>query len=131
LNTWSPGNGAICENSEIIRGWSLNGGSESVSHGNNFECLQPHPTSSPFRLQGWGREVCDFAGVTPNCSVKMKKLPVLTQTGGMIEIRNCLGMYFIAMKRHHNQGNFYKGHLIGADLQFQRFSLLSSWWEAW
>ena len=39
---------------------------------------------------------------------------------------------FIAMKRHHDQGKSYKGlHLIGAGLQVQRFSPLSSWWEAW
>jgi hypothetical protein len=46
----------------------------------------------------------------------------------------------IALKRHHDQGNFppppqgnsYKEqYLIGADLQFQRFSLFSSWQEAW
>jgi hypothetical protein len=30
------------------------------------------------------------------------------------------------VKRHHDQGNSYKGkHLTGADLQFQRFSPLS------
>ena len=34
---------------------------------------------------------------------------------------------FIAVKRHHDQGKY----LIGADLQFQRFSPLSSWWEEW
>ena len=39
---------------------------------------------------------------------------------------------FIAVKRHHDQGNTYKGkQLIGAGLQFQRFSPLQSWWEAW
>jgi hypothetical protein len=39
---------------------------------------------------------------------------------------------FIAVKRHHDHGNFYKGkHLTGASLQFQRFSPLSSRWEAW
>ena len=32
------------------------------------------------------------------------------------------------MKRHHDQDNLYKGkHLIGAGLQFQSFSPLSSW----
>ena len=37
-----------------------------------------------------------------------------------------------AMRRHHDQGNSYKGkHLIGTGLQFERFSPLSSWWEAW
>ena len=36
------------------------------------------------------------------------------------------------MRRHHDQGNSYNvKHLIGAGLQFQRFSPLSSWWEAW
>jgi hypothetical protein len=34
------------------------------------------------------------------------------------------------VKRHHDHSNSYKGkHLIGADLQVQRFSPLSSWWE--
>jgi hypothetical protein len=38
----------------------------------------------------------------------------------------------IALKRHHDRSNFYKGqYLIGAGLQFQRFSPLSSWQEAW
>jgi hypothetical protein len=38
----------------------------------------------------------------------------------------------IAVKRHHEQGNSYKQqHLIGAGLQVQRFSPLSSWKEAW
>ena len=38
----------------------------------------------------------------------------------------------IAVKRHHDHGNSYKGkHLIGSGLQFQRFSPLSSWWGAW
>jgi hypothetical protein len=36
--------------------------------------------------------------------------------------------------KHHDHGNTYKGkHLIGAGLEFQRFSALSSWQEdvAW
>ena len=38
----------------------------------------------------------------------------------------------IAVKRHCEQGNVPKEqHLIGAGLQLQRFSPLSSWWEAW
>ena len=38
----------------------------------------------------------------------------------------------IAMKRHHDQGNSYKGqHLIGAGFQFQRFYTLLSWQKAW
>jgi hypothetical protein len=36
------------------------------------------------------------------------------------------------VKRQDYQGNSYKGkHLIEAGLQFQRFSPLSSWQEAW
>jgi hypothetical protein len=36
----------------------------------------------------------------------------------------------IAVKWHHDQGNSYKGqHLVGAGLQVQRFSPLSSTWE--
>jgi hypothetical protein len=30
-----------------------------------------------------------------------------------------------------SHSNSYKGHLVGAGLQVQRFSPLSSWWEAW
>jgi hypothetical protein len=38
----------------------------------------------------------------------------------------------IAMKRHHDQGNSYKGkHFIGASLRLQGFSPLSSQQEAW
>jgi hypothetical protein len=34
------------------------------------------------------------------------------------------------VKRHHGQGSSYKGiHLIGAGLEVQRFSPLSSWQE--
>jgi hypothetical protein len=36
------------------------------------------------------------------------------------------------VKRHHDHGNSDKGkHLIGAGLQFQRFSPLTSCQEAW
>jgi hypothetical protein len=33
---------------------------------------------------------------------------------------------FIAVKRHNNQGNPYKGDLIGAGLKVQKFDSLSS-----
>jgi hypothetical protein len=43
---------------------------------------------------------------------------------------NYLSKGFIAVKRHHDHGNSSEGkHLIGAGLQVQRFSPLSSWWE--
>jgi hypothetical protein len=35
------------------------------------------------------------------------------------------------MKKHQDQGNSYKEHLIGAGLQAQRFSPLSSYQKAW
>ena len=36
------------------------------------------------------------------------------------------------MKRNHDQGHSYKEkYLIGAGFQLQKFSLLSSWQEAW
>ena len=39
--------------------------------------------------------------------------------------------FLIVVKRHHDHSDSYKGqHLIGAGLQFQRFSPLSSWWVA-
>ena len=43
----------------------------------------------------------------------------------------CLILGFMAMKRSCDQGYSYKGkHLLGAGLQFLRFSPLS-WWKAW
>lgn len=43
----------------------------------------------------------------------------------------CLSHCSIAVKRHHDQGNSYKRkHLIGACIQFRRFSLLPAWWHA-
>ena len=38
----------------------------------------------------------------------------------------------IAVKKHHDQGNSYKGqHLNGVVLHFQRFISLLSWQAAW
>jgi hypothetical protein len=37
----------------------------------------------------------------------------------------CLNFGFIPVKRYHDQGNSYKGHLIGGSVQIQRFSLIS------
>lgn len=38
----------------------------------------------------------------------------------------------IALKRHRDQGNSYKGQqLIGSGLQFQRFNPFFSWQEVW
>jgi hypothetical protein len=61
----------------------------------------------------------------------------------LLEAKNSLEMEFwaldnlavldrvsIAVKRHHDQGNSYKGqHSIGAGLQFKRLSQFSSWWK--
>ena len=50
----------------------------------------------------------------------------------LLNLRHCLSEGFIAVKRHHDHSNSYKGkHLVGAGLQFQRLSPLSSWWKAW
>ena len=52
-----------------------------------------------------------------------------TPRGGNME--TCLVVFMVA-KRHHDHSNSYKGkHFIEAGLQIQRFSPLSSWWEAW
>jgi hypothetical protein len=38
----------------------------------------------------------------------------------------------LVVKRHHDHSNFYEEkHLTGDGLTVQRFSPLSSWWEAW
>jgi hypothetical protein len=50
----------------------------------------------------------------------------------MVKVSQCVRLKVpIAVKRHHDQGNSYKGHLIGAGLQVPRFSPLSSRQEAW
>jgi hypothetical protein len=41
----------------------------------------------------------------------------------------CCVLGIFCVNRHHDQGNSYKGHLIGAGLKVQRFSLLSLRWE--
>ena len=44
----------------------------------------------------------------------------------------CLSHCSIAVKRQHDHGSSYKGkHLIGACLQVQGFSPLSSQWKTW
>lgn len=41
-------------------------------------------------------------------------------------------MGFIAVKKHHDHGDYYKEKcLIRTSLPFQRFSPLSSLWEVW
>jgi hypothetical protein len=46
----------------------------------------------------------------------------------LFDLHIFLSLDFIAVKRHHDQGNSYKGkHLVRDGLQFQRFSSLSSW----
>lgn len=43
-------------------------------------------------------------------------------------VNGCLGQCSVAVKRPHDPNNSYKGnHLIGAGLQSQRLSPLSSW----
>ena len=50
-------------------------------------------------------------------------------TGGWVRV--CLRAS-VAVKRHHEQGNSYKGkHFIKASLQFQACGPLSSQWEMW
>ena len=62
-----------------------------------------------------------------------KALPQKAKTFlSIVPVRDFLSEGFIALKRHHDHSNSYKGkHLIWAALPFQRFSLLSSWQEAW
>jgi hypothetical protein len=46
--------------------------------------------------------------------------------------KQCLSYGFLAVKRHHDRSSIYKGQcLIGAGLQSERFSPVSSWPEAW
>ena len=60
-----------------------------------------------------------------------KKLEIKVRKQVESDIQFQLLSQVMAGKRHHDQSNFYKGkHLIRAGLEFQRFSSLSSWWEA-
>lgn len=50
----------------------------------------------------------------------------------LVKLAHSLSLGFMAVKRHHDRRNFYKGkHLIEAGFQSQRFSPSSSWQEAW
>ena len=63
------------------------------------------------------------------CHHSMKHLRILD---GIFCTGIVLVRVSIAMNRHHDQHNSYKGqHLIGAGLQGLRSSSLSSWQEAW
>jgi hypothetical protein len=68
---------------------------------------------------------------------KKKKKNTFTEKAGIpkwfyLRKIQSLSQGFIAVKGYHDQGNTYQcKHLIGAGLQLQRFSPLSSWQEAW
>jgi len=56
---------------------------------------------------------------------------LLTKEPGIAE-HVCFSEGFIAVKRHHDHGNSYKGkHFIEAGLQIQRFNPISPGQEAW
>jgi hypothetical protein len=57
----------------------------------------------------------------------------LDQPNSQHGIKHCvLVRVSIAVKKHHNHNNSYRGdYFIWAALHFQRFSPLSSWPEAW
>ena len=62
---------------------------------------------------------------TQHDSSSPKQMAMIRTSRENASLMSSLG--FTAVKRHHDQGNSYNGkHLIGASLQFQRFSLLSS-----
>ena len=57
---------------------------------------------------------------------------MITETVGLLIVVPKVSVGFIAVMGQHEHSNSYKGkHFIGAGLQFQRFSPLSSWQEAW
>jgi hypothetical protein len=61
----------------------------------------------------------------------IKSIPI-TSVPQYLVATSVLVRVSIAVERHHNHGNSYKGiHLIEAGLQFQKFSPLSLWQEAW
>ena len=56
----------------------------------------------------------------------------MTSHGSELRVVAVLVGVSITVMRHHDHRNSYKEkHLIGADLQFQRFSPLMLWREAW
>jgi hypothetical protein len=57
--------------------------------------------------------------------------PPISDSYLLLSLVECPSLGFIAVKTCHDQGNSYKDkHFIGASLQVQRFSPLSSWQEA-
>jgi hypothetical protein len=60
----------------------------------------------------------------------LKKKKKWEERDGSLE--HVLSWDFIAVNRHNHHSSCYKGkHFTGAGLQFQRFSPLLSWQEAW
>ena len=92
---------------------------------------------------GWvGEYVCTIRGQRSILCVSSNHSPVSLLRQGLslnLEVTELykstvLVRVSISEKRHHDQGNCYKGkHLIGIGLQIQRFSLLlwqEAWWQA-
>ena len=70
--------------------------------------------------------------ICANSSVIMEAMIMLSQvrfTSLAAFFDPCLSWGFTAVNRLHDQGKSYKKHLVGAGLQVQGFSLLSSRWE--
>jgi hypothetical protein len=104
------------------------------------------PCSSEGRSCSNGRASRD-TGARNHTDLRLESVPIegnFTDTRNHIALRGsllsrvvaapsrryCLSHGFTAVNRHHNQGKTYKEqHLIGAGLQVQRFSPLSSRWE--
>jgi hypothetical protein len=58
-------------------------------------------------------------------------VPFIILLSLLIGTNFCLSLGFIAVKKHHDYGNSYKRrYLIGAGIQFQKFSPLSPWQPA-
>ena len=80
-------------------------------------------SSLPFPFGVEGKSPCEGGQKTACCASWFSPSQIC---GDRTQISRCLTQGFVAVKRHHDQGNCYKGkHLIGAGLQFQRFSPLS------
>lgn len=61
-------------------------------------------------------------------SPSLKQVPPLTGTRASAFVSSQCST---SVKGHHDKSDSYKGkHLVGAGLQFYRFSPLLSWWEA-
>lgn len=109
-----------------------------------FLLLQSHLLHTLFYVVNLGIGRWDDSGIQTHLCLDEKKmwcdLFVSTRLSSISlncdqiqqKVRSCLNQCSIAIERQHGHSNSYiRKLLIGAYLEFQRFSPISAWWETW